>query len=947
MTRGLSRAAVAILLVGLVVPPAIAQVRRYAGRSLPDVLAEINREGLKLVFSSRVVTPEMRVRDEPKATHPRGIVEEILAPYGLCAVSGPGDRLLIVRAVAASGPAPADASNGPPPGAVSVGFRLTGGERLLAPSAVELEGEVGTATVAANGRILIRGLRRGLHYLETIVPGFVEPDARAFSLTPDGAVAFVIDLNPLPDTRLVDLTALPPVRLLVTAGMRHRETTEVSESARPADVGSQSALLPASALADAAGTVGNPLRAVQTLPGVGSAWAFDSRLVVRGGAPGENLFLVDGVESHSPYRAFGLASAFLPGALESIEMRPGGFDVRYGDRLSSVTLVNNRDGRRSGRIGGSAGIGLLDTDLLLEGALPGVSAGSFLVAARYSYYDLVTGSLLDDRMPRNVDVQAKVTLEPRAGHRLSMLAATGNERMESHEADDPVEDFTISTRSRAVAAAIRLDSTLGTRATLSTTASFNGVGDRFDYRGAVKTDARGTAAEAAVGDGAIADVVYDRTATVQDWAVRQDLMVSPSPRHTLDMGFDAHALATSWRWLVDGDRSEDVRSRMLPWPYAIPGANLPPQLDSQLGYSRVGAWVQYRPAVGWWLAPQVGLRLDHSGLTRTTDISPRVSATARLGPATRFTAAVGVYRQSPGYEKQFQSDYFVDLTHADRLRSERALHAVAGFERTLPAGVTVRVEAYRKWYTDLLVGRLETETERTARLARYDFGSLEAEAPGAYRVTTEPSNEGRGSASGFEVQVGKAPGAGNPSLAARASYSYGVATRVLYGHTVPFDYDRRHVLNLVASYQLRSSITLSGSICLASGLPYTAPVGLRVAARPDQGDRDGDGDRQELIPARDSAGSLIYALDFGDLSNVNGARLPNYARVDARVTFSPRSQHGRWSVYIDVINLFGRDNPGLIAYRVEQMPVGTRPVMTSEHDYSLPFLPSAGLRFRF
>jgi hypothetical protein len=947
MTRGVPVVAAAMLVASLLVPQAAAEVRHYAGRPLPDVLAEINRTGLKLVFSSRVVTPEMRVRDEPKARDLRGVLDEILAPHGLRAVSGPGDRLLIVRAAAANGAAPATASTGPPSGTVSVGFRRLGSERFLAPAAVELTGQGGTATIDARGRILIRGLAIGLYYLQTAVAGFVEPDARAFSVTADGAVEVVIDLTPLPDARSPDLPALPPVRLLVTIAMNHEETTVVSESAGATEVGSLPARLTGEAFAVAAGTLDNPLRAVQTLPGVGSAWAFDSRLAVRGGAPNENLFLVDGVENHSPYRVFGLASGLVPGTLASIEMRTGAFDARYGDRLSSVVLVNNREGRRSSRVGGSGGVGLLGADLLLEGALPTVSAGSYLVAARYSFYDLVASSLLEGRMPQDLDVHAKFSVATRPGHRLSVFGALGDERMDSRVSDDPFEDYNLRTSSRTAVVSTRLDSTFGARATLSSAVSYSAVRDRFDYRGAVKSDARGVANPSFAYDGSIVDVMYGRAVDVQDWAVRQELTVLPSSRHALDAGFEAHALATRWRWAVDGERSQDVSSRMMPWPYAMPAANLPPRLDSRLDYPRVAAWVQYRPVVDRWLAPQMGLRIDHSGLTRATEVSPRASATAWLDPAMRLTAAVGVYRQSPGYEKQFQSDYFVDLSQRDRLHSERALHARVGFERTLSGGVTVRAEAYRKWYTNLLVGRLETESERAARLAQYDFGPLQSEVPSALRLTTVPSNEGQGDARGYELQIEKTPRGGDPRLTARASYAYGVANRVLFGRALPFEYDRRHVVNLAASYEVRRSVTLSGAVSLASGLPYTAPVGVRVAARAGKGDRDGDGNRQELVPARNSAGDLIYELDFGDLANVNRARLPAYARVDARVTFSLGGQAGRRSVYVDVINLLGRDNPGLILYRVEQSPFGYAPVIASEPRYSLPFLPSAGLRFRF
>jgi hypothetical protein len=946
MRRGLSVAVLLALLAGLPVPLTGAQFPRYAGRSLREVLGELGEAGLSLVFSDRIVLPEMRVRDEPRARDPRGVLEEILSPFGLQVTSGPGGRLVIVRGPAAGAAPAAQAASPPPPGGVRIGFRYRRNQRPLAASSVALAGERATAVIAPDGRIVVRGLPAGLHYLETEVPGFAAPETRAFSITTDSASDLVFDLDPLPGGPSSPVATLPPVRLRVTAGVHLDERADVSESVRTGGVGPPSVRVQAEGLAGTAGTVGNPLRAVQTLPGIGSAWGSDSRLVVRGGAPGENLVLVDGVESYSPYHLFGLSSAILPGALDSIEVWRGGFDARYGDRLSSAMLVGLREGRHSGSPGGSGGVGLLDSDLLVEGPLPRVRGGSWLVAGRYSFYDLVAGRVLT-HLPRSVDASAKISTGLRAGQRLSLFGVLGHEQMNAHESDDPLEDFALRTQSGAVLAGVGLDSMLGGRAMLSTTVSFSGVRDGFDMHGVVISDARGSAIPSGVDEGRAVGVAYNRQLAVRDWVLRQELTISPSPRHVLEAGFEAHALNTSWTYRVSGERSEDIYTRMLPWPYGIPGANLPPELDSRLRYARGGAWVQYRVPAGPRLATLMGLRVDYSGLTRDVDVSPRASATAQLTGATRLDVAVGVYRQSPGYEKQLLSDYFVDLTHAARLHSARAVHAMAGLERGLAPGVTVRADAYRKWYANLLVGRLETAGERVERLAQYDFGPLQPEVPGALRITTEPSNDARGDGYGLELQIAKTPSGGDARLAARVSYTYSVANRAVYGQIIPFDYDRRHVFSLVANHQIRPWVALSASMRLGSGAPFTEPVGVRVAARADSDDSDLDGNRVELVPARDAAGNYVYALDFGNVSNINRARLPFYARLDGRVTLSPRGPAGRWSLYVDVINVLNRDNPALIRYHVEPSASGQRPRVTFWPDYSIPFLPSLGLRVRF
>jgi outer membrane receptor protein involved in Fe transport len=69
---------------------------RYAGGPLTDALLDLRRRGLKIVFSSNVVLPAMRVLAEPAATDLRQVLAELLAPHGLTARSGPRDTLVVL-----------------------------------------------------------------------------------------------------------------------------------------------------------------------------------------------------------------------------------------------------------------------------------------------------------------------------------------------------------------------------------------------------------------------------------------------------------------------------------------------------------------------------------------------------------------------------------------------------------------------------------------------------------------------------------------------------------------------------------------------------------------------------------------------------------------------------------------------------------------------------------
>ena len=95
-----------------------------------------------------------------------------------------------------------------------------------------------------------------------------------------------------------------------------------------------------------AGSIDNIFRALDTLPGVAATDDFTSRLAVRGGTPDQNLTVMDGIEIHNPYRLFGITSAFNPETVENFQLTAGGFGVAYGDRLSSLLIVDNRRGRR-------------------------------------------------------------------------------------------------------------------------------------------------------------------------------------------------------------------------------------------------------------------------------------------------------------------------------------------------------------------------------------------------------------------------------------------------------------------------------------------------------------------------------------------------------------------------------------------------------------------------
>ena len=435
----------------------------------------------------------------------------------------------------------------------------------------------------------------------------------------------------------------------------------------------------AEAVLEVAGSLDNIFRTLDTLPGVASTGDFGSRLAVRGGTPDQNLTVMDGVEIHNPYRLFGLVGAFNPETVERFELTAGGFGARYGDRLSSLLIVDNRPGERD--FGGSSSASVTDANVVLEGAAPG--GGSWLLSGRRTYYDLVAGLVTDQSLPAFADVQVQAGWELGPGHRLSVFGLTSRENADFRFDDEDDESSRDTGRLLSEAGndlgSLRLDALLGGAATSRTIVSWYRNTDLLGVDATFESGARrsNAADERVAAD--LTNVVFDRDLSVRDLSVRQELTVPLSAAHTLDTGVELHRLASAAGLSITGDRNETVAN-----PSSVRGGTgLPDSLDSSLGGTRGGAWIQDRFTVNPRLSIEPGLRLDWSTVNGDAALSPRFAATLALGWESRLRVAGGLYTQSPGYEKLIQSDYFFDLSPAvvATLRHERATHLVTGFEK--------------------------------------------------------------------------------------------------------------------------------------------------------------------------------------------------------------------------------------------------------------------------
>ncbi|XJR85398.1 carboxypeptidase-like regulatory domain-containing protein [Elizabethkingia anophelis] len=118
-------------------------------------------------------------------------------------------------------------------------------------------------------------------------------------------------------------------------------------------------------------------KVVQTLPGVGLSNGVGERndIIIRGGAPNENVYYLDGIEipvlNHFQTQgSSGGAQGILNVSfIESLKLTTSAFDSRYNNALSSTFVINQRNGNPD-RLSGNIRASMTETALTLEGRFP-------------------------------------------------------------------------------------------------------------------------------------------------------------------------------------------------------------------------------------------------------------------------------------------------------------------------------------------------------------------------------------------------------------------------------------------------------------------------------------------------------------------------------------------------------------------------------------------------
>ncbi len=151
-------------------------------------------------------------------------------------------------------------------------------------------------------------------------------------------------------------------------------------------------------------------KVIQSLPGVASTVSFRNDIIIRGGAPNENRFYLDGIEIPNINHFATQGSSGGPvgminvNFIREVDLYSGAFPANRGNALSSVLEFKQIDGNPD-RIASSLTIGSSDFGITLDGPIDDKT--TFVLSARRSYLQLLFSAIGLPFLPTYNDFQFK------------------------------------------------------------------------------------------------------------------------------------------------------------------------------------------------------------------------------------------------------------------------------------------------------------------------------------------------------------------------------------------------------------------------------------------------------------------------------------------------------------------------------------------------------------
>lgn len=561
---------------------------------------------------------------------------------------------------------------------------------------------------------------------------------------------------------------------------------------------------------------------IQSQAGVSTHSELSSQYNVRGGSFDENSVYIDNVEIYRPFlvrsgQQEGI-SVINPDMVEKISFSTGGYEARYGDKMSSALNIKYRKPKKfeatasASMLGASAFIGVSNKKV------------SWSNGFRYKTTKHLLGSMdtKGEYSPTFIDYQTYLTYTPNKRWEIKLLGNISDNHynftpedretkfgtMENVKAFQVYFDGQEKDVFRTFFGAVGITRNFGEKTSLSLIAS------AFNTREQEKYDIQGqywlTQTETSENLGVGTYFQHARNYLKAHVESAKLLFKTKYKKHDIEGAFTFKK-----EKITENSVEYEMRDSS---NYSIPhtGKDLymiySMRAKNVLDANRIEAYVQ--DAFRFTSSNEktlytlnYGVRLSHWSYTKETIVSPRVS----LGIIPAFNEnitmrfATGLYYQAPFFKELRDTTTQNGITYASlnsKAKSQRSIHFIAGFDyrfRMNNRSFKFTAEAYYK-----ALGNLVPYSVNNVKVVYYG------------------SNESSGHAAGIDLKL---YGEFVPGTDSWLSLSLMNTSMKLNGKSIPLPTDQRYAINLFFTdyFPGTDRWKMSLKLALADGLPFSAP----------------------------------------------------------------------------------------------------------------------------
>lgn len=632
-------------------------------------------------------------------------------------------------------------------------------------------------------------------------------------------------------------------------------------------------------------------RSLQLLPGVSGSNESSSGLYVRGGTPDQNLVLFDGFTVYHVDHLFGFFSAFNPNAIKDVQLYKGGFDAKYGGRLSSVVELTGKDGNTKDFNMG-VGLSLLSVNGFVEAPFAD-GKGSFLIAGRRSFqssfYNNIFNAFTDSNeaasdtdVPQGppggrfgqqeiepntyfYDLNSKITYRPTSNDIFSLSIYSGKDDLDNSRNSDQSafgnrfanQNITFDSETTDLTAwgnwgtSVKWSHKWGDQLYSNVNLSYSKYFSERDRSNSLSIMREDTTITRNTGS-------YEKN-DLHDVSFKFDNEYKITQNNQLDFG-----LQTTWN---------DIEYKFVQNDTVTVLDRFDEGLTSTF-------YVQDKHTLGNNLILKGGLRTSHYSVTNQLYFEPRASLSYLLTDKIKLKAAWGKYYQFANRIvrediQQGSRDFWL-LADDENVPISSAYHNIVGASYET-----------NKWLFDV-----EAYYKSLDGLSEYSTRFIPLGA-GRDRVLSyeEYFHTGTGIAKGIEFLVQRKVG----KLTGWVGYTLGEVKydfEAFGEESFNANQDVTHEFKLVGTYDL-GKFSLAATFVYATGKPYTAPTGYY---------------QLELLDGN--------TTDFFEISDKNALRYEDYHRLDLSGTYDFNLGESKANLGLSLTNLYGRKNTWYNEYEV-------------------------------